>query len=143
MPVLGYLFGAKDKERHQDDILVALIPHIIRAPTTGDLNAGGVLAGTERVMRVERVADTPPAAVQPIPATTPPARTPLVVPPPPSGQATLLAPTQNQRLPLSTPQLTPTVLQTPPSNTTKPAPAGTPPPTATPPVGGAKGQRNP
>jgi general secretion pathway protein D len=116
MPVLGYLFGTRDKERHQDDIIVALIPHIIRAPSAGSSNADGIFAGTERVVRVEHHHETAaPSALQPAPAVIPPAQTTppaqtgpagqklLSVPPsPPAPHAEMLAPTQNPRLPDTT-----------------------------------------
>ena len=56
MPVLGYLLGSKKKSTTDNEILIAMIPHIVRPP---DLSAGsgeGVYAGTERVVRVERAA---------------------------------------------------------------------------------------
>ncbi|HEY3936193.1 MAG TPA: hypothetical protein VGL97_02080 [Bryobacteraceae bacterium] len=143
MPVLGYLFGTRDKERHQDDILVAMIPHIIRAPVNGDLNAEGVLAGTERVVKVERREETAPAAVPSAPAATPPGRTAPVVPVPPPGRAALLPPTQNPRVvPLAVPLQNQTVPQAQPLNVVKPVANPVQPP-VTPPAGGAKDQRDP
>jgi general secretion pathway protein D len=83
MPVLGYLFGTRSKDRERDDIVIALIPHIVRAPTV-NLADEGVLAGTERVVKVVRRADTaPPVAATPVlpvlqPSPTPP---PATLPP--------------------------------------------------------------
>ena len=83
MPVLGYLFGTRSKDRERDDIVIALIPHIVRAPTV-NLADEGVLAGTERVVKVVRRADTaPPIAAAPVlpvlqPSPTPP---PATLPP--------------------------------------------------------------
>ncbi len=57
VPVLGYLFGSKVKNSNNDQILVALIPHIVRAPDLSLIGQPGVLAGTERVVRVERRPD--------------------------------------------------------------------------------------
>jgi general secretion pathway protein D len=143
MPVLGYLFGTRDKERHQDDILVAMIPHIIRAPVNGDLNAEGVLAGTERVVKVERREETAPAAVPSAPAATSPGRTAPVVPVLPPGRAALLPPTQNPRVvPLAVPLQNQTVPQAQPLNVVKPLANPVQPP-VTPPAGGAKDQRDP
>lgn len=65
MPVLGYLLGSKKKSTTDNEILIAIIPHIVRPP---DLSAGsgeGVYAGTERVVRVERRPAAAPAAGQP------------------------------------------------------------------------------
>jgi len=107
MPVLGYLFGTRSKDREKDDIIVALIPRIIRAPSAIDASAEGVLAGTERLIRVSRTPEilVPPApSSQPAPSTPQPApgvRPPQAVPPsvPPGGQSQALPPTQNPRLP--------------------------------------------
>jgi general secretion pathway protein D len=61
VPLLGYILGAKTKSNTDNEILIAMIPHIVRPP---DLSAGageGVFAGTERVVRVQRrqAASTP------------------------------------------------------------------------------------
>ena len=99
MPVLGYLFGTRTKDREKDDIIVALIPRIIRAPSTIDASNEGVLAGTERVIRVSRRPDAnvaPPAA-QPAPGVRPPQTVP---PPPPLGGQPLGGQVQQQPRPL-------------------------------------------
>ncbi len=89
IPVLGYLFGTKTKSNSDDQILVALIPHIVRAPDLSALGNPGVLAGTERVVRVERKPDgtltvTP---LSPTDGTRPPGNgsspPPNATPPPP------------------------------------------------------------
>ena len=101
VPVLGYLFGTRTKDREKDDILIALVPHIIRAQPLDDQLADGVLAGTEKMVRVER--KQPPPVVGPIPpapATTPRA-TPAPQLPPPGGQAQMLPPTNNPKLPIN------------------------------------------
>jgi general secretion pathway protein D len=71
VPLLGYLFGTKQRDRERDDILIALVPHIIRAQTVSDPNSEGVLAGTERIVKVERKSDPQPSA---LPASAPPAQ---------------------------------------------------------------------
>lgn len=77
MPVLGYLFGTRSKDREKDDIVIALIPHIIRAPAI-NANDQGILAGTEQVVKVDRQSSEQTSApdgqapVQQPPATTPP-----------------------------------------------------------------------
>jgi general secretion pathway protein D len=54
IPVLGYLFGSRTKFHENDDILIALIPHIVRAPDLSVMGEHGVVAGTERVIKVLR-----------------------------------------------------------------------------------------
>ena len=102
IPVLGYLFGTRTKDKEKDDILIALVPHIIRAQAVDDQLTDGILAGTERVVRVERkqpaTAPTPampPAAQQP--SATPGGQPPPPLPPP-GGQARMLPPTNNPRM---------------------------------------------
>jgi general secretion pathway protein D len=97
MPVLGYLFGTRSKDREKDDIIVALIPRIVRAPAAIDASNEGVLAGTERLIRVSRQPEAPAVAVPPAPGVRPPQAVPP--PPPPGGQSQALPPTQNPRVP--------------------------------------------
>ncbi len=54
VPVLGYLFSSKQRSRTDDQILIALVPHILRAPDLTTAGEPGVLAGSERVVRVMR-----------------------------------------------------------------------------------------
>ncbi|MBV8833033.1 MAG: hypothetical protein JO108_27870 [Acidobacteriaceae bacterium] len=54
LPILGYLFGNKDVKTTDNELLIALIPHVVRAPDLTAAGGTGVLAGTERVVRVER-----------------------------------------------------------------------------------------
>ena len=83
LPVLGYLFGTHTKDREKDDIVIALIPHIVRAPSV-NLADEGILAGTERVVRVERRSPDQAAGVTlPSPAPTP---GPVSAPPPANNQ---------------------------------------------------------
>jgi general secretion pathway protein D len=77
VPLLGYLFGSRDKEAHKDDIIIALIPHIIRAPNV-DSGSEGILAGSERVVRVDRRAEASvvPALTVPVSSPVPVSQTP-------------------------------------------------------------------
>jgi general secretion pathway protein D len=56
IPLLGYLFGTRNRDRETDDIVVAMVPHIVRAPSPdyADIAGSGVYAGTEQVVRVQR-----------------------------------------------------------------------------------------
>ena len=54
VPVLGYLFGSKNKQHTQDEILVALIPHIIRAPDLTAMGEEPIETGTESNFKVLR-----------------------------------------------------------------------------------------
>ena len=138
MPVLGYLFGTRTKDREKDDIVIALVPHIIRAPSVGDQGNDGILAGTERIVRVERrqppavatpVTPTPNSPSTPAPAVAPSApSTPQVPPPvvpPPGGSAALLPPTNNPRMSVGQGpgQYTPNTSNAPAAQIIRPQPA--------------------
>lgn len=57
IPVLGYLFGQKNRTKSDDEILIALIPHIVRAPDVTEINGKAVYAGSDRVVNVHRSVD--------------------------------------------------------------------------------------
>ncbi len=151
MPVLGYLFGTRTRDREKDDIVIALIPHIVRAPDLGDIADQGVYVGTDRVVKVERRQDgtqvsqplplpvnnqpLTPGAVAPqtapaAPATPPPARYPAIQPQPgqapqnPAPAGPQNAPSQNA--PNRPPLLAPQNPQNPPRQPNN-QPAGPPP----------------
>jgi general secretion pathway protein D len=54
VPVLGYLFGSRNKQHVDDQILVALIPHIIRAPDLAAMGEQPIETGTENNFKVLR-----------------------------------------------------------------------------------------
>jgi hypothetical protein len=112
VPVLGYLFGTRTKDREKDDILIALVPHIIRAQAVDDQLAEGVLAGTERMVRVERKAAQPAAAPAPLGPVSPARPGTQATPqlPPPGGQAEMLPPTNNPKMTV-TPGMTSSLVQ--------------------------------
>ncbi len=82
IPLLGYLFGTKGKTTTDDQILIALIPHILSGPDYTDMGGPGVFAGSESVTRVDRKPDgTPISSDGNAPAATP-STVPLVPPTP-------------------------------------------------------------
>lgn len=101
IPVLGGLLGGeqnRDKSRQQ--ILIAVIPHIVRTPNLSPEDMRGVFAGTEQTIRmsyapkevVTQSAPAPPVAPPPQPAPAPvqpagtqPAQGPIPGVPNPSG----------------------------------------------------------
>jgi general secretion pathway protein D len=112
IPIFGKLFGTDKTERNQGELLIALVPHIVRAPEYTDANLKGVSAGSDQVVKLTYgarkvpvpAAATPPASgaapgatPQPTPPaaappTVPPAAAPATVPPatPPTGGAASL-----------------------------------------------------
>ena len=105
VPVLGYLFGTRTKDREKDDIIIALVPHIIRAQPIDSQLADGVLAGTEKMVRVERrqpamaPATTTPVLAPVTPSVRPGTGAPQL--PPPGGQSEALPPTNNPKMPVA------------------------------------------
>jgi general secretion pathway protein D len=104
IPVLRYLFGNVSKDKQKEELMIALIPHIVRRPDITGLDLQGVAAGTDQTVkltfapRVEEAPAVVPVAVPPAgappatsPVATPPPGTPLVVTPgAPGGAAGIL-----------------------------------------------------
>jgi general secretion pathway protein D len=83
IPVLRRLFTGEGKEKNESELLIALVPHIVRAPDISDVNLRGVAAGTDTVVKVnyaQRVEQ--PATQEPKPVEPPKAGTPGVPGPP-------------------------------------------------------------
>jgi general secretion pathway protein D len=87
VPVLGRtLFGSNHDEKDRGELLIALIPHIIRTPDIGVDNLRGIYAGTDQTVKLNyavRSDDTPPATQPPAPAQ--PAVVPAAPAPPPAA----------------------------------------------------------
>jgi general secretion pathway protein D len=85
IPLLGRLFTGEQKEKVRDDLVIVVIPHIIRSPDITESNLRGVATGSDQNVHMIR---TPPAAapaeiVAPAPAAgqTPAAGAPPVTAP--------------------------------------------------------------
>lgn len=82
IPILGRLFSGESVERTQGELLIALIPHVVRAPDINDLNLRGVAAGTDTVVKLS-VAPRPAAAEPPKAAEAPKSDAPTTAMPKP------------------------------------------------------------
>jgi len=94
IPILKKIFSSESVEKNESELLIALIPHIVRTPGITDLNLKPVAAGSEAAVKVSRASRVPEAAAaqeakpqatpapppHPEPATPPPQ--PLVPPAP-------------------------------------------------------------
>jgi general secretion pathway protein D len=99
IPILGpYLFGNVQKDRQKEQLMIALIPHIVRKPDITGLDMSEVAAGTDADVKVnfaprpEAAAPANPGTAEatPAPATAvPPATAPAVTPATPGGVAAL------------------------------------------------------
>jgi general secretion pathway protein D len=75
IPVLGkYLFGNTSKDKQSEQLMIALIPHIVRKPDITGVDLRGIAAGTDQTVKLsygprpEDTSATPPSATAPEPA---------------------------------------------------------------------------
>ncbi len=100
IPILGkFLFGSNSKNRERGELLVALIPHILRTPDVSGLDLKGIAAGTDQTVKLSYGSRSQAAA----PAT-----------PGPAGTAPASA-TPASPMPTATPATTPTLSFIPPA----------------------------
>lgn len=81
LPGLGWLFGTEAVNRNQSELLVVLVPHLVRAPELTDLNLRGVSTGTDQQVKLSYqvkadVNATAPTPTPPVPNNGPPPATP-------------------------------------------------------------------
>src|SRR5437660_2310486 len=93
IPILKYLFSQTNTEHKENEIVFALIPHIIRGQELSDMNQKALQVGTASAIELRRVSRPAPgdggAPTQPTP-TPPPAQSappPAQTPPPSQGSA--------------------------------------------------------
>lgn len=115
VPLLGKLFSGESVERDRTELVIALIPHIVRGPDLNATNLKGVAAGNAQLIKVnfaprktaageqpQGLVTTPsvagPAPAGP-PATAPPLAPPATAPPAPVGPATTGGPARLSFLP--------------------------------------------
>jgi hypothetical protein len=124
-------------EHKVNELLIALVPHIVRAPDFTEVNQRGVSAGSDAVVKLtyspnhERSVEPGPALTQtpgqPAPGAPATAPTPATAPPSTPAPAPPQAPGTNP--PQTPPQ---TAAPPPPQSTTPPAPAAAEPASAEP-----------
>lgn len=82
MPVLGkYLFGQTSKDKSRGELMIALIPHIVRTQDVTALDLRGIAAGTDQTVKLTygpKPEETAPAPAAP--AAAPQATAPVVTP---------------------------------------------------------------
>jgi general secretion pathway protein D len=82
VPVFKWFFGNEDLQKSRGELVIALVPHIVRSPDITPLNTRGVAAGTDQQVKLNyapRKPETPPAQ-EPKPAPAAPAA-PVPAPP--------------------------------------------------------------
>jgi general secretion pathway protein D len=80
LPGLGWLFGSEGTDKSQSELLIAIVPHIVRAPDISDLNLRGVSTGTDQQVKINFV----PREVKPVAPVAAPAKPPAPLPGGPS-----------------------------------------------------------
>ena len=84
IPILGrILFGSEHVDKLRGELMIALIPHIVRTPDYSAENMRGIYAGTDQVVKLNYA----PRTVEPAPAPAVPA-----VPPPAPSAAAIFMP---------------------------------------------------
>jgi general secretion pathway protein D len=75
IPILRYLFGQTNTEHRENEIVFALIPHVVRAQDLSELNQRALQVGTASAIELRRVSRPAPsdggAPAQPTPAPAP------------------------------------------------------------------------
>ncbi len=100
IPILGRLLGSESTDKERGELLIALIPHIVRTPNLTDVDLKGVWAGTDQV---PKVAYAPHPEVQGAPAggteKITPAPAPVKPAPAPGAPATAPSPALQPAIP--------------------------------------------
>jgi len=74
LPVLRRIFSGESIEKSQGELLIALVPHVVRVPEITDLNLRGIAAGTDATVKLSY-------ASKPDPGPEPSAEKPVPEPP--------------------------------------------------------------
>jgi general secretion pathway protein D len=93
IPFFKYFFGSEGTDRREGELLIALMPHIVRAPDFDEVNLRGVSAGSDTVVKLSY--SPRKEAAQAAPGTPPP---PAPGIPPAEGQQQP-APAEQQQTP--------------------------------------------
>jgi general secretion pathway protein D len=109
IPILGkYLFGNVSKDRQKEQLMIALIPHIVRRPDITGLDLKGISAGTDATVKLsyaprveEPAAPAAPAPGAPGASVAPGSTAPAVTPATPGAAAGLTFNPARVQAPLS------------------------------------------
>ncbi len=118
IPGLGHLFSSDSITRSDQELLIALIPHVVRTPGITDVNLRAIAAGTDSNVRLSLT----PRPAQPAEA-QPPVATPGVTAPAPSQPvvgAPVPAPPAQPTTPVAPPAVPTSLLFRPPKAEVRP-----------------------
>jgi len=94
IPILRYLFGQTQQDHSENEIVFAIVPHIIRGTDVSEINQRAIQIGTANAIELRRVnRPAAPAPANPAPAQPSPPPTNMSQPanPAPAGQASATA----------------------------------------------------
>jgi general secretion pathway protein D len=88
IPILKYLFGQTTQDHSTDELVFAIVPHIIRGTELSEVNQRAIDIGTATTIALRHVSQAVPPAAAPAPANQAPANPPATQPsqPNPAGQ---------------------------------------------------------
>lgn len=95
VPVLGLLGGSNFRDRQQNELLIALIPHIVRSQDVSSMSQPGISSGSDQVVKLLRTSPPmPPLPNVPAPTAPAPSTQPAqpAQPTPPQGVALTMSP---------------------------------------------------
>jgi general secretion pathway protein D len=97
IPIIRYLFSSDNIDHQEDEVLIMLIPHIVRLPDLTQANLRTLYTGSEANIQVKRESETRVPFPEPVktPSPTDPSAT---VPPTPGAAAVNLPQGQTGRL---------------------------------------------
>jgi len=90
IPIIKYLFSQTNTDHRENEIVFALIPHIVREPDISDINQKALEVGTASAISLRRVSRPAAPATQPAPNQSPAPQ--LQGPQQPNQQATVQPP---------------------------------------------------
>lgn len=98
IPVIRYLFSSDNVEHQEDEVLIVLIPHIVRLPEWTRENLRGIYSGSDQNIQVKRESEihTPATETVKPSAQAPAGVAPVVAPPTPGAAAPGVNPPQGQ-----------------------------------------------
>jgi len=80
IPILKYLFGQTTQDHSTDELVFAIVPHIIRGTDLNEVNQRAIDIGTATTIALRHVSQAVPPAVAPAPANPAPANPPAAQP---------------------------------------------------------------
>jgi general secretion pathway protein D len=108
IPLLGRLFTSETLSKDESELVIALIPHIVRAPDITDVNMRTIGTGNSTVVKLNYAAEKP--AETPAPQSSQPAPQPVAIAPnvppataPPAGIVQPVAPPATAPSPVAPP----------------------------------------